>query len=77
MQKCSVASLGAQAFLLCRYPYNLDFDFTPLQGLQRFSINNLGGKAQSHARKVTLSWMRAHEAKCSQLFWTVLLFTAR
>ena len=26
-----------------RYPYNLDFDFTPLEGLQRFSINNLGG----------------------------------
>jgi hypothetical protein len=28
---------------LARYPYNLDFDFTPLEGLQRFSINNLGG----------------------------------
>ncbi|CAG9462947.1 unnamed protein product [Pedinophyceae sp. YPF-701] len=24
------------------YPYNLDFDFGPLEGLQRFSINNLG-----------------------------------
>lgn len=24
------------------YPYNLDFDYGPLEGLQRFSINNLG-----------------------------------
>ncbi|EIE21592.1 serine decarboxylase [Coccomyxa subellipsoidea C-169] len=24
------------------YPYNLDFDFSALEGLQRFSINNLG-----------------------------------
>ncbi len=26
----------------CRYPYNLDFDFSALEGLQKFSINNLG-----------------------------------
>ena len=25
-----------------RYPYNLDFDFSALEGLQKFSINNLG-----------------------------------
>lgn len=24
------------------YPYNLDFDFSALEGLQKFSINNLG-----------------------------------
>jgi hypothetical protein len=24
------------------YPYNLDFDYGPLEGLQRFMINNLG-----------------------------------
>lgn len=28
--------------LSCRYPYNLDFDFSALEGLQRYSINNLG-----------------------------------
>ena len=28
--------------LPCRYPYNLDFDFSALEGLQKFSINNLG-----------------------------------
>ena len=27
---------------LFRYPYNLDFDFSALEGLQKFSINNLG-----------------------------------
>ena len=27
---------------MCRYPYNLDFDFSALEGLQKFSINNLG-----------------------------------
>lgn len=26
----------------CRYPYNLDFDYGALEGLQKFSINNLG-----------------------------------
>ena len=26
----------------CRYPYNLDFDFGPLEGLLKYSINNLG-----------------------------------
>jgi hypothetical protein len=26
----------------CRYPYNLDFDFGALEGLNKFSINNLG-----------------------------------
>jgi hypothetical protein len=25
-----------------RYPYNLDFDYGPLEGLQKFCINNLG-----------------------------------
>ncbi len=24
------------------YPYNLDFDYGPLEGLQKYSINNLG-----------------------------------
>jgi hypothetical protein len=24
------------------YPYNLDFDYGPLEGLQKFMINNLG-----------------------------------
>jgi hypothetical protein len=28
---------------VCRYPYNLDFDsYKALEGLSRFSINNLG-----------------------------------
>ena len=27
---------------LLRYPYNLDFDYGALEGLQKFSINNLG-----------------------------------
>lgn len=26
----------------CRYPYNLDFNYGPLEGLQKFCINNLG-----------------------------------
>ncbi len=26
----------------CRYPYNLDFDYGALDGLNQFSINNLG-----------------------------------
>jgi hypothetical protein len=26
----------------CRYPYNLDFDYGALDGLNKFSINNLG-----------------------------------
>ena len=26
----------------CRYPYNLDFDYQALEGLNKFSINNLG-----------------------------------
>lgn len=29
-------------FFVCRYPYNLDFDFGALEGLNKFSINNLG-----------------------------------
>lgn len=28
--------------LTTRYPYNLDFDFGALEGLNKFSINNLG-----------------------------------
>jgi hypothetical protein len=28
--------------MCCRYPYNLDFDFGALEGLNKFSINNLG-----------------------------------
>lgn len=24
------------------YPYNLDFDYGPLEGLQKYCINNLG-----------------------------------
>ena len=28
------------------YPYNLDFDFSNLQSLQRYSINNLGDPCQ-------------------------------
>ena len=31
-----------QCMLPRRYPYNLDFDFSALEGLQKFSINNLG-----------------------------------
>lgn len=26
----------------CSYPYNLDFDYGPLEGLQKYCINNLG-----------------------------------
>ena len=26
----------------CRYPYNLDFDYGALEGLFKYSINNLG-----------------------------------
>ena len=28
--------------LLKRYPYNLDFEYGALEGLEKFSINNLG-----------------------------------
>lgn len=28
--------------LLNRYPYNLDFEYGALEGLEKFSINNLG-----------------------------------
>ena len=35
-------SLQAKVPASCRYPYNLDFDYGPLEGLQRFCINNLG-----------------------------------
>ena len=33
-----------KVFCTCilRYPYNLDFDYGALEGLQKFSINNLG-----------------------------------
>jgi hypothetical protein len=27
---------------VCRYPYNLDFDYGALDGLNKYSINNLG-----------------------------------
>ena len=41
-----VLCLTTGADLVCalphRYPYNLDFDFSALEGLQKFSINNLG-----------------------------------
>ncbi len=29
-------------FCACSYPYNLDFDYGPLEGLQKYCINNLG-----------------------------------
>ena len=31
-----------KANLIFRYPYNLDFEYGALEGLQKFSINNLG-----------------------------------
>lgn len=32
-----------QTIVCCRYPYNLDFDsYKALEGLSKFSINNLG-----------------------------------
>lgn len=30
------------ALQFCRYPYNLDFDYGALDGLTKYSINNLG-----------------------------------
>lgn len=27
---------------MCSYPYNLDFDYGALEGLVKYSINNLG-----------------------------------
>ena len=35
-------SRANKATLLFRYPYNLDFEYGALEGLQKFSINNLG-----------------------------------
>lgn len=31
----------------CSYPYNLDFDYGPLEGLQKYCINNLGALLSS------------------------------
>ncbi len=47
--------------LLDRYPYNLDFDYGALDGLNRFSINNLGdpfieSNYGVHSREFEVSW---------------------
>ena len=39
---CSIQDLIEHSASPHRYPYNLDFDFSALEGLQKFSINNLG-----------------------------------
>jgi len=47
--------------LFCRYPYNLDFDYGPLEGLNKFCINNLGdpfieSNYGVHSREFEVSW---------------------
>lgn len=37
------------------YPYNLDFDYGPLECLQKYSINNLGAQSGS---KVSLFFLK-------------------
>ena len=37
------------------YPYNLDFDYSALEPLQQFSINNLGDPSSGRAMKPSLS----------------------
>lgn len=56
-----------------RYPYNLDFDFTPLEGLQRFSINNLGGMSVGAdvARCVVMTFYQGRCCCC--LSWRLRL----
>ena len=48
------------------YPYNLDFDYGALAGLERFSINNLGDPfiesnygVHSREFEVRMSWVRS------------------
>eukprot|EP00967_Tisochrysis_lutea_P035950 scaffold43188_cov26-Tisochrysis_lutea.AAC.1 len=38
----STCSRTQPALKTCRYPYNLDFDYGALEGLFKYSINNLG-----------------------------------
>ena len=42
------AQLDARTQLHLGYPYNLDFDFSALHGLQNYSINNLGTYPPKH-----------------------------
>lgn len=37
---CLTPALACPTY--CSYPYNLDFDYGPLEGLQKYCINNLG-----------------------------------
>ena len=59
--------------LACRYPYNLDFEYGALDGLQKFSINNLGDPFIAsnygvHSREFEVSLpAELHKA----LFWLV------
>ena len=39
---CCLWSVSRASSVIRRYPYNLDFDYGALEGLQKFSINNLG-----------------------------------
>jgi len=50
--------------MVCRYPYNLDFDFGALEGLNKFSINNLGdpfieSNYGVHSREFEVRWALA------------------
>lgn len=37
-----VANAGRPIIIFSRYPYNLEFDYGALDGLNKYSINNLG-----------------------------------
>ena len=58
-----------------RYPYNLDFDFSALEGLQKFSINNLGdpfieSNYGVHSREFEVSHPACMCALVSEGSWT-------
>lgn len=55
---------------VCSYPYNLDFDYGPLEGLQKYCINNLGaqrvpGAADADAAQLVFVPLAAAAAACS------------
>lgn len=52
--------LDSRTKLHLGYPYNLDFDFSALHGLQSYSINNLGITAAQHAFSVQESYLNIY-----------------
>ena len=55
---------------VCSYPYNLDFDYGPLEGLQKYCINNLGaqrvpGAADADVAQLVFVPLAAAAAACN------------